>query len=55
MSYACPVKFFAEDERSEFNWGTMFTPPAQLNFYTAYRFKPQDVYQEWHPMIIPLV
>jgi hypothetical protein len=30
-------------------------PPAQLNFYPAYRFKPQDVYQEWHPMIIPLV
>jgi len=22
-------------------------PPAQLNFYPAYRFKPRDVYQEW--------
>jgi len=21
MSYACPVKFFAEKEQSEFNWG----------------------------------
>ena len=24
---ACPVKFFEEDERSEFNWGPLLSDP----------------------------